>query len=59
LDLERLRAGYLPTLGPIETDTGTDYRYRARVSADDLAAAVARLVGAIDYANFKNEVSAR
>ena len=30
-DLDRLRARYLPALGPIETGTGTDYPHRAHV----------------------------
>jgi hypothetical protein len=36
-DLEALSKLYLPTLGPIEVGTGTDYPYRARVSAQDFA----------------------
>jgi hypothetical protein len=55
-DLVRLRLGYLPTLGPIVDDEGTDYGYRARVSHDDLAAAMPAIVRDITYPNFKDAV---
>ena len=58
-DLEELRKVYLPTLGPTEAGSGTDYPYRARVSSEALAATVARMVEDIDYANFKDEVGAQ
>jgi hypothetical protein len=58
-DLEALASEYLPTLGPITVGGGTDYPFRARVAAETLARAVARLVGDIDYDNFKQAVALR
>jgi len=55
-DLIALRNRYLPELGEIEANAGTDYKYRARISRDALANAVARIVGDIDYQNFKSSV---
>jgi hypothetical protein len=52
-------AELLPALGPIEEGMGTDYRYRARVPAAELATVVARMIEDIDYSNFKDEVAAR
>jgi tRNA U38,U39,U40 pseudouridine synthase TruA len=56
-DLEALQKTYLPDMGKIANSDETDYRYRARVSHADLASAVARMVGDIDYANFKSSVA--
>lgn len=58
-DLEALEKYYLPSHGPITAGGGTDYRYRARVAPGALAAAVARMVEDIDYANFKDTVDTR
>jgi hypothetical protein len=58
-DFEALERVYLPSLGPISTGSGTDYPFRARVAPGVLAAAVARMVEDIDYANFKSEVAVR
>jgi hypothetical protein len=55
-DLEALRAAYLPEMGEIAENTGTDYRYRARVRREALAAALQQIVLDIDYGNFKNAV---
>jgi len=55
-DLEALRQHYLPELGPIMANAGTDYRYRAQARRDQTAAALTQLVTNIDYDNFKNEV---
>lgn len=55
-DLETLRDRYLPELGAIQADAGTDYKYRARVSRNALAHATARIVADIDYGNFKGSV---
>lgn len=57
-DLERLAAA-VPALGSIEAGGGTDYPYRARVGADELATAMAAAVRGIDYANFKDAVARR
>jgi hypothetical protein len=55
-DLDRLRARYLPTLGPTATGVGTDYLHRAKVSHSDLAEAMPAIVGDITYSNFKDKV---
>lgn len=55
-DLERLGERFLPSLGPISESTSTDYRYRARASRSALSQAMAGLVDAISYTNFKSEV---
>ena len=58
-DLERLREFYLPSLGNIVENGGTDYPFRARANQSDFADAL-RLIGEnIGYSNFKSEVSAR
>jgi ADP-ribose pyrophosphatase YjhB (NUDIX family) len=57
-DLEALRE-VLPTLGAISDEGGTDYPFRARAPRQAVAAAMAELVGMIDYANFKNAVADR
>ena len=56
-DLAALKAQFLPTLGPIREGTGTDYRYRATAPTVDVSSAFARMLGAIDYSNFKDEVA--
>jgi len=56
---EVLQKEYLPSLGPITAGGGTDYPYRARVPSKALAAAIARIVEDIDYANFKDTAAAR
>ena len=56
-DLETLRDRYLPDLGDIVADAGTDYRFRAKAPRTALSHAVARAILDIDYANFKNSVA--
>lgn len=58
-DLERLRAQYLPSLGPTIEGAGTDYPYRAHASTEELAEAMAKIVRDLDYSNFKSEVGRR
>ena len=58
-DLENLHKQFLPGLGPIQEDAGTDYRYRAKAKKADVAAALACLTESVDYANFKDEVAKR
>ena len=58
-DLDRLRAGHLPELGPTVVGGGTDYPYRAKVARADFARAAAAMVEAIDYGNFKSTVKTR
>ena len=58
-DLERLREFYLPSLGDILENGGTDYPFRARANQSDFANAL-RLIGeGIEYGNFKSEVQSR
>jgi hypothetical protein len=58
-DLEALRDEYLTSLGPITVGGGSDYPYRARIDAKDLAGAIGRIIEDIDYANFKIAVGER
>ncbi|MGE0432835.1 MAG: hypothetical protein AB7K09_07675 [Planctomycetota bacterium] len=58
LDLEKLRDEFVPGLGPIRETPGADYGFRASVQSADLAAAMADIVKAIDYDNFKSAVGA-
>jgi len=55
-DLEQLKERYLPGMGEIRDREGTDYRFRASVSHEELAAVVSKMVADINYANFKDEV---
>jgi hypothetical protein len=48
-DLERLREIYLPSLGPIGEQGGSDLPYRARASHRAPAGALYRLAEDIDY----------
>lgn len=56
-DLVALKENYLPTLGPIQESSNTDYRFRAVAPRADVSAAMARLVDTLDYSNFKSEVA--
>jgi len=57
-DLDALRTRHLATLGVVHYDpTHNDYAYRARAPKADVAQAIAATVNAIDYDNFKHEVS--
>lgn len=58
-DLEALKAQYLPELGSVQESKVNDYRYRAVAPQAALAAAMARLIEDVDYANFKDEVKTR
>jgi hypothetical protein len=55
-DLEQLQARYLPDLGPIEENSGADYRYRAKAPRNSVAVAMLEAVRDIGYANFKSSV---
>jgi hypothetical protein len=54
--LDRLRASYLPELGPDQgrAGQGTDYGHRAFCSADQLAKGMARMALATDASGFKD-----
>lgn len=56
-DLSALKARYLPELGDIQADQGTDYRYRAKAPRPAVARALSQLALDLDYSNFKDEVS--
>lgn len=56
-DLETLRERYLPEMGEIVANAGTDYKYRAKVSRNAVSNAVARITQDIDYSNFKSSVA--
>ena len=56
VDLDRLRDRYLPDLSPTKVTPGNDYRYRASVTHEALAAAMGKIVADITYDNFKSEV---
>jgi len=56
-DLVALKEEFLPSLGSITASTNTDYRYRATAPKADVAAAMAKIVEALDYDNFKNAVA--
>ena len=56
-DLETLKERYIPTLGHILKGEGTDYQYRARVSREDMAEALGKIIMDIDYSNFKVSVA--
>jgi 8-oxo-dGTP pyrophosphatase MutT (NUDIX family) len=55
-DLARLKERYLPELGAIRSEEGTDYPYRASVDHEPFARAAAAIARDIDYSNFKNAV---
>ncbi len=55
-DLDALRLHYLPSLGPVIANAGTDYRYRAQAPRTDIAQVMSKLITDIRYDNFKNEV---
>jgi hypothetical protein len=56
-DLDQLRERYLPSLSPTIAGAGTDYRYRATVSHEHLALAMAAIARDVDYPNFKSAVA--
>lgn len=58
-DLDALRSKYLPTLGATLPKAGTDYPFRAKAPAADVADAMARLTKDTAYSNFKDEVKKR
>lgn len=58
-DLDNLRNGPLPLLGPTMINTGTDYPYRAIAPKKDVAKALSELTLEMDYSNFKQEVANR
>lgn len=55
-DLAALKQHYLPGLGPIQESHDTDYRFGAIAPRSEVSSAMARMVDALDYSNFKSEV---
>jgi 8-oxo-dGTP pyrophosphatase MutT (NUDIX family) len=55
-DLDSLRH-YLPQMGEIVSNAGSDYRFRVRVKKEDWAAASSKIALDIDYPNFKDKVA--
>lgn len=55
-DLEALQARYLPALGEIVSDEGTDYQFRATASREAVGVALLHAALDIAYANFKATV---
>jgi hypothetical protein len=55
-DLEGLRE-YLPQMGEIQANVGTDYPFRARALKSELAVALSKIALDIDYNNFKDVVA--
>jgi len=55
-DLERFRA-ICPGLGPTKRDDVADYRYRAQGPRESVSDAVWKLANAVNYDNFKSEIS--
>lgn len=58
-DLDALRKQWLPALTVTQESRNTDCRFRATAPQADVTMAMARIVKAIDYPNFKNEVARR
>lgn len=56
-DLEALRDRVLPGLGEVCESESNDYRFRAAAPRAEVAAAMAAMVNALDYSNFKSEVA--
>ena len=58
-DLEKLRTKYLPGMGEISANAGSDYRYRAKAPRGEVGLALANMAVGIGYNNFKDEVAVR
>jgi hypothetical protein len=56
-DLDRLRESHMPGLGGTVETRGGDYRYRAWIDREDLAAGIASIARSINYGNFKDRVA--
>ena len=57
-DLESLKEQYFKqTMGEIQVNTGTDYKYRAKVPREAMAGAMSQIIKDLNYTNFKNSVA--
>jgi hypothetical protein len=56
-DLDALRQSYIPSLGEVLENAGTDYRFRAKARREEVEKALAHMVRELDYENFKNAVA--
>ena len=56
--MESLKEQYFKqTMGEIHVNTGTDYKYRAKVPREAMAGAMSQIIMDLDYSNFKNSVA--
>jgi hypothetical protein len=55
-DLEAHRE-LVPSVGPSTESKQTDYRYRAKAKAKDIAMGFGSMIEKIDYSNFKDKVA--
>ena len=44
-------------MGEIQVNTGTDYKYRAKVPREAMAGAMSQIIKDLNYTNFKNSVA--
>ena len=57
-DLEALKEKYFKqTMGEIQVNTGSDYKYRSKVPREAMAEAMHQITMDLDYSNFKNSVA--
>ena len=57
-DLESLKEQYFKqTMGEIQVNAGTDYKYRAKVPREAMAGAMSQIIMDLNYSNFKNSVA--
>ena len=57
-DLESLKEQYFKqTMGEIQVNAGTDYKYRAKVPREAMAGAMSQIIMELNYSNFKNSVA--
>jgi hypothetical protein len=56
-DLEEIRAKWMPGMNEPYSFERSDYAWRADVSREEFIAGVAKMVGEIDYFNFKKKVA--
>ena len=56
-DLKEIREKWMPGMTEPYSFEGSDYAWRADVSREEFAAGVVKMVGDIDYFNFKKKVA--
>ena len=56
-DLESLKEQYFKqTMGEIQVNAGTDYKYRAKVPREAMAGAMSQIIMDLDYCNLKSQL---